>query len=295
MTQYAPLRVAIRQRYKQSESEIVTQLLTECTLSARERHMLSESTADVVTTLRTENNPSIMESFLSEYGLSTKEGVGLMCLAEALLSVPDSETIDELIADKIEPSNWGLHLGQSSSSLVNASTWALLLTGQILDDSITEKGNPNPVAALRQLIRRLGEPLVRTAVSQAMKMLSKQFVLGQTIDEALNEARQLESSGYTYSYDMLGEAACTHDDAERYFKAYARAIEQIGTVPGEQVADKPGISIKLSALHPRYEYAQREAVLNELLPRTQVLVNMAAKANIGLNIDAEEALSLIHI
>ena len=289
MTQYAPLRVAIRQRYKQSESEIVTQLLTECTLSARERHMLSESTADVVTTLRTENNPSIMESFLSEYGLSTKEGVGLMCLAEALLRVPDSETIDELIADKIEPSNWGLHLGQSSSSLVNASTWALLLTGQILDDSITEKGNPNPVAALRQLIRRLGEPLVRTAVSQAMKMLSKQFVLGQTIDEALNEARQLESSGYTYSYDMLGEAACTHDDAERYFKAYARAIEQIGTVPGEQVADKPGISIKLSALHPRYEYAQREAVLNELLPRTQVLVNMAAKANIGLNIDAEEA------
>jgi len=208
---------------------------------------------------------------------------------ELFKRVPDSETIDQLIADKIEPSNWGLHLGQSSSSLVNASTWALLLTGQILDDSIADNNNPNPVVALRQLIRRLGEPVVRTAVSQAMKMLGKQFVLGQTIDEALEEARPLESSGYTYSYDMLGEAARTHDDAERYFKAYAHAIEQIGLVAGDQVADKPGISIKLSALHPRYEYAQRDAVLHELLPRAQELVDMAAKANIGLNIDAEEA------
>lgn len=289
MSNNSPLRLAVRQRYKQSEPEIVKQLLEESTLSPRERYMLSESAAEVVTALRTENNPSIMESFLNEYGLSTKEGVGLMCLAEALLRVPDSDTIDQLIADKIEPSNWGLHLGQSSSSLVNASTWALLLTGQILDDSTADKDNPNPVAALRQLIRRLGEPVVRTAVSQAMKMLGKQFVLGQTIEEALKEARTLESSGYTYSYDMLGEAARTDNDAKRYFEAYAKAIEQIGTVAGEQVADKPGISIKLSALHPRYEYAQRDAVMRELLPRAQALVDMAAKANIGLNIDAEEA------
>jgi len=289
MTQNSPLRKAVRKRYRQSEPEIVNELLDEITLSERERHMLSESAADVVTALRAQNNPSIMESFLNEYGLSTKEGVGLMCLAEALLRVPDSETIDQLIADKIEPSNWGLHLGQSSSSLVNASTWALLLTGQILDDSTADNDNPNPVTALRQLIRRLGEPVVRTAVSQAMKMLGKQFVLGQTIDEALKEARALESSGYTYSYDMLGEAARTHDDAIRYFKAYSSAIEQIGSVPGEQVAYKPGISIKLSALHPRYEYAQHEAVMQELLPRAQALVDMAAKANIGLNIDAEEA------
>jgi len=289
MSQNSPLRKAIRQRYKQSEPEIVSELLDEITLSARERHMLTEGAAAVVTALRTENNPSIMESFLNEYGLSTKEGVGLMCLAEALLRVPDSETIDQLIADKIEPSNWGLHLGQSSSSLVNASTWALLLTGQILDDSPTDTDNANPVVALRQLIRRLGEPVVRTAVSQAMKMLGKQFVLGQTIDEALHEARELESSGYTYSYDMLGEAARTYKDAQRYFKAYARAIEQIGTVKGEHVAHKPGISIKLSALHPRYEYAQQDAVMHEMLPRAQKLVDMAAKANIGLNIDAEEA------
>jgi len=289
MSHHSPLRQAIRQRYKQSEPNIVTQLLDECTLSDRERHMLSESAATVVTALRTENNPSIMESFLNEYGLSTKEGVGLMCLAEALLRVPDPETIDELIADKIEPSNWGLHLGQSSSSLVNASTWALLLTGKILDDDIEENDNSNPVGALRSLIRRIGEPVVRTAVSQAMKMLGKQFVLGQTIGEALDEARELESQGYTYSYDMLGEAARTFEDAERYYVAYARAIEKIGAVDGDQVADKPGISIKLSALHPRYEYAQRQAVMDELVPRAQALVDMAAKANIGLNIDAEEA------
>jgi len=284
-----PLRLAVRQRYQQSEPEIVRELLSDVGLTLRERHMLTEQAATVVSALRAQNNPSIMESFLSEYGLSTKEGVGLMCLAEALLRVPDSETIDELIADKIEPSNWGLHLGKSSSSLVNASTWALLLTGQILDDSGKDNASVNPATAVRQLIRRVGEPVVRTAVSQAMKMLGKQFVLGQTIDEAIKEARKLESSGYTYSYDMLGEAARTHEDAIRYYDAYARAIEKIAMVEGSDVANKPGISIKLSALHPRYEYSQHEAVMTELLPRVQSLVDMAAKANIGLNIDAEEA------
>ena len=283
------LRGTVRQRYRQSESDIVQELLKAVSLSDRERHMLSERAAELVSDLRTENNPSIMESFLNEYGLSTKEGVGLMCLAEALLRVPDSETIDELIADKIEPSNWGRHLGKSSSSLVNASTWALLLTGQILDDGQSEQGNANPVVALRQLIKRLGEPVVRTAVSQAMKMLGKQFVLGETIDTALVEAQSLEQAGYTYSYDMLGEAARTHEDAQRYFEAYARAIERIASVEGENVAQKPGISIKLSALHPRYEYAQKAAVMEELVPRAQALVDMAAKADIGLNIDAEEA------
>ncbi len=289
MTNISPLRTAIRKRYLQSEPAIVDELLHEVGLSERERHMLSERAAEVVTALRTENNPSMMESFLGEYGLSTKEGVGLMCLAEALLRVPDPETIDELIADKIEPSNWGVHLGKSSSSLVNASTWALLLTGQILDDSIDESEQTNPITALRQLVRRLGEPVVRTAVSQAMKLLGKQFVLGQSIKEAIGEAQKLEKAGYTYSYDMLGEAARTYEDAQRYFEAYARAIEEIATVPGDEVAKKPGISIKLSALHPRYEYAQQAAVMQELVPRAQSLVDMAAKANIGLNIDAEEA------
>lgn len=282
-------RLAIRERYKQSEPEIVGELLAESSLSDRERHMLSEQAASIVKHIRQHSSPGIMESFLGEYGLSTDEGVGLMCLAEALLRVPDSETIDELIADKIEPSNWGEHLGQSSSSLVNASTWALLITGRLLDDTDTSNENTNAITALRQLIRRLGEPVVRTAVSQAMKLLGKQFVLGQTIEEAIDEAQSWQSKGYTYSYDMLGEAARTYEDATRYFDAYAHAIKSIASVPGNSVAEKPGISIKLSALHPRYEYAQYDAVMSELVPRALALVDMAAQANIGLNIDAEEA------
>ena len=287
MSELDTLRLKIRQRYLQTEPQIVEELLAEQSLNDREREMLEETAAEVVAQLRTANNPTIMESFLSEYGLSTKEGVGLMCLAEALLRVPDATTVDELIADKIEPSNWGIHLGRSSSSLVNASTWALMLTGRILDD--VDEADNAPVIALRQLIKRVGEPVVRTAVSQAMKMLGKQFVLGQTITEAIEEAKSLETQGYTYSYDMLGEAARTHADAARYCDAYARAIESIARVSGKGVTESPGISVKLSALYPRYETTHKDAVMQHLLPRIQSLVHMAAEADIGLNIDAEEA------
>ena len=289
MHELQPLRLKIRERYLQTEPEIVAELLDEQSLSERERSMLTETAARTVSELRENNNPTIMESFLSEYGLSTREGVGLMCLAEALLRVPDAGTVDELIADKIEPSNWGVHLGKSSSSLVNASTWALLLTGQILDESIDNSDNPAPVVALRQLIRRLGEPVVRKAVSQAMKMLGKQFVLGQTIEEAMAEARTLESQGYTYSYDMLGEAARTHADAERYHQAYAKAIDTIASAPGNGITQRPGISVKLSALYPRYETTHKAEVMEHLLPKISALVDQAAAADIGLNIDAEEA------
>lgn len=285
MTDLAALRAIIRQRYLQTEPEIVRELLAEQNLHDRERTMLVDTAATVVRQLRESNNPTIMESFLSEYGLSTKEGVGLMCLAEALLRVPDADTVDELIADKIEPSNWGLHLGKSSSSLVNASTWALMLTGKLLDDGDDEA----PVMALRHLIRRVGEPVVRTAVSQAMKMLGKQFVLGQTIDEAIQEASTLEAAGYTYSYDMLGEAARTHADAVRYYEAYANAISAIARAPGSGITERPGISVKLSALYPRYETTHKDAVMQYLLPRIQQLAQLAADADIGLNIDAEEA------
>ena len=287
MSDLASLRQKIRQRYVQTEPQIVEELLAEQNLKPREREMLVATAADVVAQLRAVGKPTIMESFLSEYGLSTREGVGLMCLAEALLRVPDANTVDELIADKIEPSNWGMHLGRSSSSLVNASTWALMLTGRILDD--VDEGDNAPVVALRQLIKRVGEPVVRTAVSQAMKMLGKQFVLGQTIDEAIDEAKALEQQGYTYSYDMLGEAARTHADAARYSEAYATAIERIAKVSGRGVTESPGISVKLSALYPRYETTHKEAVMQHLLPRIQSLVHQAAEADIGLNIDAEEA------
>jgi len=277
------LRRRVRAQYGRGEAEVVRELLDVVPLDPAGRKAVCDEATDVVETLRQANAPTMMESFLGEYGLSTREGVGLMCLAEALLRVPDAETIDELIADKLEDSNWSAHLGHSSSPLVNASTWALMLTGRLLDDG------DDPVGSVRPLIRRLGEPVVRKAVAQSMKLLGKQFVLGRDIDEAVKEARSLEKQGYTYSYDMLGEAARTANDARRYHAAYANAIARLGQVAGEDVRTRPGISVKLSALHPRYEHSHHHLVMEKLLPRVRSLAIDAARAGIGFNIDAEEA------
>jgi len=279
----SPGRLAVRANYAADEASVVRQLLKLIRLDQQARATVAAVGADIVDRVRRDTSPSMMESFLAEYGLSTSEGVGLMCLAEALLRVPDAETIDELIHDKIEPSDWGSHLGHSASPLINASTWALMLTGKVLNDD--QKG---PAAALRGLVRRMGEPVVRTAVGQSMKLLGKQFVLGQSIEEGMKNARDLEAEGYTFSYDMLGEAARTDDDAVRYHKAYARAITAIATKANGDVRSSPGISVKLSALHARYEYTHREAVMKTLVPRALELARQAAKANIGFNIDAEE-------
>ena len=276
-------RQAVREHYTTEESVIVRQLLALIRLDDDSRQRIAAVGADIVDRVRRDTSPSMMESFLAEYGLSTAEGVGLMCLAEALLRVPDAETIDELIHDKIEPSDWGSHLGQSASPLINASTWALMLTGKVLDDD--HKG---PAAALRGLMRRVGEPVVRTAVGQSMKLLGKQFVLGQSIEEGMEHAHELEDEGYTFSYDMLGEAARTDEDAVRYHQAYAKAITSIARQAKGDVRSSPGISVKLSALHPRYEYTHRQAVMDSLVPRAAELARQAAKANIGFNIDAEE-------
>ncbi|MDO9597238.1 MAG: bifunctional proline dehydrogenase/L-glutamate gamma-semialdehyde dehydrogenase PutA [Azoarcus sp.] len=277
------LRSRIRDSYSADEAAVLRSLVERIKLSEDERRKVAAVGAKYVERVRKETSPSMMEAFLAEYGLSTAEGVGLMCLAEALLRVPDAETIDDLIHDKIEPSDWGAHLGKSSSSMVNASTWALMLTGKVLDDD--PKG---PVRALRGLVRRMGEPLVRAAVGQSMKILGRQFVLGQTIAEGLKNARELEKQGYTYSYDMLGEAARTDEDAVRYHAAYAKAIAAIAKQATGDVRSSPGISVKLSALHPRYEYTHRATVMAELVPRALELAKQAAKANIGFNIDAEE-------
>jgi len=276
-------RAAIRARYAQSEKEVMADLMARLGLSPEDRARIGSDGARLVERVRAETSPSMMEAFLAEYGLSTDEGVGLMCLAEALLRVPDAETIDDLIHDKIEPSNWGAHLGHSSSPLVNASTWALMLTGRVLDDDPAR-----PAASLRGLIRRLGEPVVRTAVGQSMKLLGRQFVLGQTIAEGMRNAREQERRGYTYSYDMLGEAARTEDDALRYTAAYSEAIGAIAGAAKGDVRSSPGISVKLSALHPRYETTHRETVMQVLVPRARALVRQAASAGIGFNIDAEE-------
>jgi len=268
------------------EAAVVERLLATAPLAAAARERsVARATAWVVR-LRAETAPTLMESFLAEYGLSTREGVALMCLAEAYLRVPDAETLDALIRDKIGSGQWSAHLGGSRSSLVNASSWALMLTGRVYGGSAEE-----PVTeTLRRLVQRLGEPVVRTAVAQAMKVLGRQFVRGRDIDEALERGTGMVARGYRYSYDMLGEAARTAADAQRYFRAYAGAIQALaGHASSARVHDNPGLSVKLSALHPRYETTQRERVMDELLPRLAALAELARSAHIGLTVDAEEA------
>ncbi|CUJ14114.1 bifunctional proline dehydrogenase/L-glutamate gamma-semialdehyde dehydrogenase PutA [Cognatishimia activa] len=267
------------------ESSVVAELIQLAELSTEDRARISEAATDLVEQIRSQTKPGLMEVFLAEYGLSTDEGIALMCLAEALLRVPDAETIDALIEDKIAPSDWGKHLGHSTSSLVNASTWALMLTGKVLDDD-----NTGIIGGLRGAVKRLGEPVIRTAVARAMKEMGRQFVLGETIVNAMKRAEELEKDGFTYSYDMLGEAAKTDADAMRYHLAYSRAITAIAVAcTHKDIRKNPGISVKLSALHPRYELPQRARVMEELVPRLRSLALLAKSAGMGLNIDAEEA------
>ncbi|NUB43996.1 bifunctional proline dehydrogenase/L-glutamate gamma-semialdehyde dehydrogenase PutA [Fertoebacter nigrum] len=267
------------------EAALVQALIADAGLDAGQRVRITAAGADLVRRIRASVKPGLMEVFLAEYGLSTEEGIALMCLAEALLRVPDADTMDALIEDKIAPSDWGRHLGKSASSLVNASTWALMLTGKVLEDR-----EPGIVGHLRAAVKRLGEPVIRTAVTRAMKEMGRQFVLGETIDAAMRRATELEAKGYTYSYDMLGEAARTEADARRYHLSYTRAITAIaGACKSRDIRENPGISVKLSALHPRYEVAKRERVMAELVPRVRALAGLAKAAGLGFNIDAEEA------
>ncbi len=267
------------------ELQTVQALTVAANLSDNDRTRISARAAALVRDIRNSADPGLMEVFLAEYGLSTDEGIALMCLAEALLRVPDADTIDALIEDKIAPSNWGKHLGHSSSSLVNASTWALMLTGRVLDDE-----QPGITGALRGAIKRLGEPVIRTAVARAMREMGRQFVLGEDIQKAMTRAEGMQAKGFTYSYDMLGEAARTDADARGYHLSYSRAISAIAEhCTHDSVAENPGISVKLSALHPRYEVAQSARVMEELVPRVRALALLAKSAGMGFNIDAEEA------
>ena len=278
------IRTRLRAAILGPEDAALDRLIASADLSESARAAIPDRAADLIRKVRASSDPGMMESFLAEYGLSTKEGVALMCLAEALLRVPDAETIDDLIQDKIAPHDWGAHIGDSGSALVNASTWALMLTGRVLDDE-----DEGVVGALRGMVRRLGEPVIRTAVGRAMREMGAQFVLGRDIGEAMTRARGREKEGYTYSYDMLGEAARTEEDAMRYHGAYAQAIASIAAAARtDDIRANPGISVKLSALHPRYEEAQREEMLPMLTARTLQLARAARDAKIGFNIDAEE-------
>ena len=261
------------------EAVLLPDLIAQAGLDQAARLRISNKAADLVRAIRASDKPALMEVFLAEYGLSTQEGIALMCLAEALLRVPDAPTMDALIEDKIAPADWARHLGKSSSHLVNASTWGLMLTGKVLDHDDT-----GLASHLRGMIKRLGEPVIRAAVARAMKEMGRNFVLGETIKAALARGQ----AGYTYSFDMLGEAARTQDDAERYYIAYSTAISALACEGGD-IKSNNGISVKLSALHPRYEVAQETWVMRDLVPRLAALATLAKSAGIGLNIDAEEA------
>lgn len=280
------IRNLIRAHYLADENNTVPALIELAGLSDSTRQTISAEAAELIRRVRTSAKPSMMENFLAEYGLSTKEGIALMCLAEALLRVPDADTIDELIEDKIVPGKWQEHLGRSESALINTSTWGLMVTGKLIAPA-DERGL---TSTLRGMIKRMGEPVVRTAVKQAMKELGRQFVLGRNIKEATERAKKQEGRGYSYSYDMLGEAARTDKDALRYHQAYADAISALKPAcVHADIRQNPGISVKLSALHARYEFGKRERVMEELVERTYQLALMAKDANMGFNIDAEEA------
>ena len=282
-------REKVRTNHRTDEAEILEYLISNFGPDEHMRKRIQERAIQVVREVRSASGPTLTESFLGEYGLSTDEGLALMTLAEALLRVPDSQTIDALIEDKIGPSNWRDHIGQSESSLVNASTYALEMTRSV----INKPASRGPLDALRGAIKRLGEPVIRLAVRQAMKELGNQFVLGEDMKLALKRAEKWKAKGATYSYDMLGEAAITQEGADEYFAAYADAIEEIAKVAiSDDLRENPGLSIKLSALYPRYEMSQQAKAVPELADRVGELARAARDANIGLNIDAEEAYRL---
>ena len=280
------LRELIQKTHLSDESQIIHKWSQSSSITPKNRIESQKHAIKLINDIRNDERPALLELFLSEYGLSTDEGVALMCLAEALMRIPDARTMDELIEDKIAPSSWGLHRGKSESLLVNASTWGLMLTGKVLDDQYSD-GLTNK---LHGMVKRLGEPVIRRAVKRAMKELGKQFVLGETIQDALKHGEKQINAGYTFSYDMLGEAALTKDDANKFYESYRSAIEILAkNSKFDSVKKNPGISIKLSALHPRYEVSQRERVMKELVGDTLSLTLMAKEANMGLNIDAEES------
>ena len=288
------LRQEIQSITHTDEHTMITQMLHANPLSQRARDAILEASQALVMNCR--KNPDTggtLDAFLLEFGLSNAEGVALMCLAEALLRVPDSLTADRLIAEKLKDGNWIDHRGQSESLFVNASTWGLMLTGQLvsLDTDITEETD----SWVKKLTVRMGEPLIRKAVMQAMRIMGGQYVLGRTIEEGLKKGKQQNGRHTRFSFDMLGEGARTEADALVYFSAYSAAIDQIGVATPRTLVDvnsADGISVKLSALHCRYYFSHHQSVMEELLPRIKQLCVQAKAYNIGLSIDAEEAYRL---
>jgi RHH-type proline utilization regulon transcriptional repressor/proline dehydrogenase/delta 1-pyrroline-5-carboxylate dehydrogenase len=289
LTSVSAIRQTIRNNYRADENEILAKLLPIAEISVEAKSRAWEYARQLVVNIRKDQvGKGGVDALLNEFSLSTDEGVVLMCLAEALLRVPDKLTTDSLIRDKLATGDWGAHLGNSDSIFVNASSWGLLLTGKLVNYSDNNK--KDQFGLLKKTVGRLGEPVIRKAVRYAMKIMGTQFVMGHDIHGAINRAIDTEAKGYTYSYDMLGEGARTMKDADRYFDSYMSAIEGIGIAAKNKGPEKsPGISIKLSAIHPRYEFSHRERVIAEIIPRLKKLALTAKAYDIGFTVDAEEA------
>ena len=283
------LRAIISQATCVDEAVMVNTLIHASQMAVAQRALVTTQGVKLVENCRAKSHlAGTLDAFLLEFGLASKEGIALMCLAEALLRVPDETTADRLIAEKIQSGDWSAHQGKSTSGFVNASVWGLMLTGSIvrLDADITE----DTAGWVRRLVSTLGEPVVRQAVLQAMRILGGQYVLGRTIEEGLRRGVSGNPAGTRFSFDMLGEAARTAADAQRYYESYAQAIRIISaTDTSSAVIEANSISVKLSALHPRYEYRQRERVMQELLPRVKKLAVLAKQGGMGFSLDAEEA------
>ncbi|MFM5163355.1 trifunctional transcriptional regulator/proline dehydrogenase/L-glutamate gamma-semialdehyde dehydrogenase [Aeromonas rivipollensis] len=284
------LRAAITSAYRRPETEAVPMLLEQARLPKDKAEATQKLALGIAEKLRNQKSASgrqgLVQGLLQEFSLSSQEGVALMCLAEALLRIPDKATRDALIRDKISGGNWSQHLGQSASLFVNAASWGLLITGKL----VATHNEAGLNSSLKGLIGKGGEPLIRKGVDMAMRLMGEQFVTGETIAEALANAGNMENRGFRYSYDMLGEAALTEEDAKRYLASYEQAIHAIGKAShGRGIYEGPGISIKLSALHPRYSRAQYDRVMEELYPTLLGLTQLARQYDIGINIDAEEA------
>ncbi|WP_425521582.1 bifunctional proline dehydrogenase/L-glutamate gamma-semialdehyde dehydrogenase PutA [Xanthomonas translucens] len=288
------LRAAITAAWLKDEAEHVRELLEQARLPAADQAKVQALAADLVTRVRARaQDQGAIEAFMRQYDLGSEEGVLLMCVAEALLRIPDQETADKLIRDKLGDADWKKHMGESDSVLVNASTWGLMLTGKLVQ--INDLTRADVSGAFKRLIGRVGEPVIRLAVRQAMKIMGHQFVMGRSIGEALSRSKKGDNAHYRYSFDMLGEGALTMKDAHRYLDAYRQAIHAIGrsgpngSYQGSDVFAAPSISIKLSALYPRYEHAKRARVMAELVPGVLELAQLARSYGIGYTVDAEEA------
>lgn len=282
-------RRAIYEAYRLEESQCVNHLLEASALSSEASQRIDAQASTLIETIRSaQAKQGALDALLHQYDLSSQEGIALMCLAEAMLRIPDTKTVDRLIQDKLAIADWSGHKGKSNSFLVNAATWGLLLTGKLIRPSDVD--STALASSFKRVISRLGEPVVRRAVAEGMKRLGQHFVMGTTIEQALTRAKEHEAKGYRYSYDMLGEAARTADDAEQYYQAYKTTIETLGKQTGStNLYERPGVSIKLSALHPRYEWAKYNDVVPSLTEKLRALVGLACQGSVTVTIDAEES------